>query len=238
MRIAIAVLCLLLVVPAVSSAQLVVWDRSHAPAPWNIYSDVRAQLETWGYTVEIRTTPLMDNDDADVIVILTEDAYTSSSTDYTVQEAAWLKDFVDGGRGLLASVCLNDNYTQHIESLLDVFGIADGDTSFSDMYYDEFEMHEIFAGVTELGDDFVHNGALSAGPPSTPVAWNHGHEMMALYENGDGAALWTAHYYLFSDEGLGDYDNLVFLGNLFTRLTRSYVSDELFTWGEVKRLYE
>ena len=238
MRIAIAVLCLLLVVPAVSSAQLVVWDRAHAPTPWNIYSDVRAQLESWGYTVEIRTTPLMDNDDADVIVILTEDAYTSGSTDFTAQEAAWLKAFVDGGGGLLASNCLNPNYWQHIGELLDVFGIAVGDTTFATMLYDDFEVHEIFAGVTELGDDFGQNGSLSAEPPSTAVAWNHGHEMMALYENGDGAALWTAHYYLFSDEGLGDYDNLVFLENLFARLTRSYVSDERSTWGDVKRLYE
>ncbi len=237
MRIVVIVLCLALLAPAASQAQLVVWDRSHAPTPWDIYGNVRTQLEAWGYTVEIRTTPLMDNGDADVIVLLTEDAYTSSSTDFTAQEAAWLKAFVDGGKGLLASVCMNSNYTTHIAEVMAVFGIADGSATFNPMHYDLFEAHPIFDGVTELGDDFGQNGALTAAPPSTAVAWNGAHEIMALYESGDGTALWTSHYYLFSDEGLGDYDNLVFLENAFAWLARGFVPNETGSWGQVKMLY-
>ncbi len=238
MRIAIVVLCLLLVAPSVSPAQLVVWDRSHDPLPWDIYSNFRAQLEAWGYTVEVRTTPLMDNGDADVIVILPEDAYTGESTDYTAQEATWLKDFVDGGKGVMAAICLNYTYWQHIEELMATFGISNGSSSFDIVHYDTFEIHPIFDGVTELGDDFGRNGALSAAPPSTAVAWNEGHEMMALYESGTGTALWSSHYYLMSDEGLADYDNLVFLENAFAWLTRGYVSEEESTWSDVKRMFE
>lgn len=231
------ILCLLIVAPTAARAQLVVWDRSHAPQPWNIYSDVRTQLENWGYTVEIRSTPLMDNSDADIIVILPEDAYTSASTDYTAQEAAWLKTFVDGGKGLLAANCLNSSYWEHIEEVMTVFGITTDYTTFNPMYYSVFEVHPIFDGVSELGDDFGQNGALTASPPSTPVAWNGVDAVMALYESGDGAALWTSHYYLLSDEGLEDYDNLVFLENAFDWLSRSYVANENRTWGAVKQLY-
>ncbi len=59
------------------------------------------------------------------------------------------------------------------------------------MYYDVFEAHPIFAGVTELGDDFGRNGALTAAPPSTAVAWNGAHEIMAerlLYDDAPPGA--------------------------------------------------
>lgn len=36
------------------------------------------------------------------------------------------------------------------------------------------------------------------------MAWNGAHEVMALYESGEGTALWSSHYYLMADEGLGD----------------------------------
>lgn len=238
MKIVVLALCLLLVVPAVTEAQLVVFDRSHNTQVWDIYGDFRDQLVAWGYTVEIRTTALMDNTDADVIVILPEDAFSLSSTDYTSAEAGWLKDFVDGGKGLLAAHCLNSGYWAHIEEMMDVFGISEGDTTFVPVVYDSFEVHPIFDGVSELSDDFGQCGAITVAAPSTEVAWNTGHPMMALYESGEGCALWTSHYYLMSDQGLEDSDNLVFLANLFEYLTGGGVSNEDRAWGDVKRLFQ
>ncbi len=82
-----------------------------------MYDDLKAHLEVWGYTVESRTTPWMDNGDADVIVILPEDGYTFGGIEYTSQEAAWLMDFVDSGRGLFGGLCPNADYNYYVSEV-------------------------------------------------------------------------------------------------------------------------
>ncbi len=234
-------LCLLLALaPAGAAAQLVVFDNSH-DTPWGpMYDDFKAQLVAWGYTVEARTTPLEDNGDADVLVILPGDAYTNEGQIYSEQEAAWIMDYVDGGGGLLAAVCLNGTYLMRIQEIMDDFGISSTGFMASPVHYDQFEAHPLFAGVTALGDDVSQTCALAAVAPSVAVGGDGANDMIAVYENdgGPGAAVWTSHYYMMDTEGLGDHDNLVFLENAFSWLAHGGVGDEDFTWGEVKALYD
>ena len=239
MKNSIVILGLLLLLPATTAAQLVVFDNSHTLYANPMYDDFKDQLTAWGYTVESRVTPTMDNGDADVIVILTEDGYENGGTTFTSQEAAWLKDFVDSGKGLLASVCLSSTYLVHIADLMSLFGIAEEGTMIETVYYDQFAAHPLFNGVTELGDDVSRSACLTVSAPSVAVAGDGTYNMTAAYESGTGygAAIWTTHYYMMDNGGLPDFDNLVFLENAFTWLTRSYVANEYKSWSEIKALY-
>ncbi len=239
MRLSILVLCLMFMFPAMITAQLVVFDNSHCSYDNPMYNDFKDQLTAWGYTVESRTTPTMDNGDADVIMILTEAGYDNDGTTFTSQEAAWLKDFVDSGKGLLASVCLSSAYWVHIEDLMNLFGIAEGGTTIDPVYYDQFAAHPLFAGVTELGDDVSWTACLTVTAPSAAVAGDGEYDMIAIYEtgSGDGGAIWTTHYHMMDGGGLDDFDNLVFLENAFEWLTSSFVANEDKSWSEIKTLY-
>jgi len=42
---------------------------------------------------------------------------------------------------------------------------------------------------------------------------------------------------MMDSEGLGDFDNLVFLENAFAWLSQGGVPNEESSWGEVKRLF-
>jgi len=185
------VLCLLLFcMPSGALAQLVVFDNFHYTPGNAMYDDFKAQLTAWGYTVEARTPPLMDNGDADVIVLLTEDAYTSWSTPYTPQEAAWIMDFVNSGKGLLASTCLNDNYWANILELMNVFGIAEAGIIINPVHYNQFTALPLFDGVTELGDDVSQTACMIVTAPSVPVAGDGDHDMIAVStRTAPGAAL-------------------------------------------------
>lgn len=233
-------LCLVAVAQG-AGAQLVVFDNSHAPGH-AMYDTFIAHLETWGYTVEKRTTPLTDNDDADVIVILPEDAYTMGGTDYTPEEVAWLRAFVDSGRGLFAGMCPSMDYWQHITGLLDEFGIALGDYICNPAYYTYHISHPIFEGVAEMGDTMSYCLSLNVSAPSFAAAYDGLHDYVALYEadpGQPGAALWVSHYRMAAPDGLYDYDNLRFLANAFAWLSDSvHVANESATWGDVKRLYD
>ena len=81
---------------------------------------------------------------------------------------------------------------------------------------------------------------LAVSAPSVPVAGDGVHYMIAVYQNeaGPGAAIWTTHYYMMHYDGLGDYDNLIFLENAFAWLSRGGVADETTTWGGVKKLFD
>jgi len=231
------ILCLL-VIGQGAVAQLVVFDNSHN-TPWlHMYDNFKAQLTAWGYTVEVRTTPLTDNGDADVLIILPEDAYTSSGEAYTEPEATWIMDFVDSGKGLLASICINNNYWAMIVEMMDDFGIAEGPGPGNPVLYDQFVSHPLFDGVTALGDDVSPTAGLVVSAPCVAVAGDGVVDLIAVYENGTGSAIWTTHYYMMHNMGLDDHDNLVFLENAFAWLTRGYVANEDSSWGDVKRLFE
>ncbi|MBU0741353.1 hypothetical protein KKG45_07415 [bacterium] len=241
MRFLLYVLCLLFVCQSSNvMAQLVVFDNSHYTPGNPMYDDFRAQLTAWGYTVERRTTPLTDNGDADVILLLTEDGYTSWCTPYTSQEASWIKDFVDSGKGYMASVCPNDNYWANILEVMNVFGIADSDAHLDPIYYNQFVSHPLFDGVTELGDDVSNATSMVVSSPSIPVAGDGLHDCIAIYENdaGAGAAIWTSHYYMMDSGGLDDFDNRVFLENAFAWLSRGGVANKNSSWGDVKKLFD
>ncbi len=223
-----------------ASGQLVVFDNSHAPGH-EMYDDLKAHLAVWGYTVETRTTPLMDNGDADVIVILPLDAYTIGGTDYTAQETAWLMDFVDSGKGLFGGLCPSQDYWQHITELLDTFGIALGTYVCTPAYYQLFSAYPLFSGVGEMGDTSSHCLSLDVSSPSIAVAQDGLHDYIGIYESGTphyGAAVWVSQYRMTTLEGLYDYDNLRFLSNAFAWLTDSVVvANEDSSWGDVKQLY-
>jgi len=206
-----------------------------------MYDDFIADLTSRGYTVEKRVTPLMDNGDADVIVLMPEDAYTSDGPAYTHQEAAWLMDFVDAGKGLFAGLCPNMDYWSNITEVMDVFGVAMGDYICNPAYYIYFTGSPLFEGVLEMGDFFTYCLSLFVSAPSTPVATDGLHDYIAVYENearGDGAAVWVSQYKMMAGAGLAEYDNLTFLRNAFAWLAQGGdVADEDSSWGEVKRLY-
>ncbi len=232
-------LCVLVVAQG-AAGQLVVFDNSHAPGH-EMYDAFISHLELWGYTVEKRTTPLTDNEDADVIVILPEDAYTFGGVDYTSQEVAWLRAFVDSGHGLFAGMCPNQDYWQHITGLLDEFGIALGDYISNPAYYPYHAVHPLFEGVVELGDTMSYCLSLNVSPPCVPVAHDGLYDYVAVYEadaRHDGAAVWVSQYKMAAPDGLYDYDNLRFLANAFAWLSNSvHVANEDASWGEVKRLF-
>ncbi|MBU0741352.1 hypothetical protein KKG45_07420 [bacterium] len=233
------VLCLSILGQA-AAAQLVVFDNSHAPGH-EMYDDFIADLTSRGYTVEKRSTPLMDNGDADVIVLMPEDAYAADGNAYTSQEAVWLMEFVDSGKGLFAGLCPNIDYWSNLLEVMDEFGIASGYYICNPAYYIYFTSHPLFAGVQEMGNEFSYCLSLTASFPSTAIASDGLHDYVACYENearGDGAAVWVSQYRMMSDDGLDDYDNLAFLRNAFAWLSHGGdVADEASSWGEVKRLY-
>ena len=222
--------------------QLVVFDNSHAPGH-EMYDDLKAHLEVWGYTVESRTTPLMDNGDADVIVILPEDGYSIGGSDFTSAEAAWLMAFVDSGKGLFAGMCLSEDYWTHITELLDTFGIALGDYLSVPAHYTFFSAYPLFSGVGEMGDTISHCVSLDISPPSVAVAHDGIHDYIATYEPGsrqDGAAIWVSHYKMTTLSGMYDHDNLRFLSNAFAWLSHNseHVTNENSSWGEIKMIYQ
>ena len=232
-------LFVLLCATGTAQAQLVIFDNSHG-TPYPYFDEFRVRLSAWGYTVEQRTTPLMDNGDAAVIVILPEDGYTSTSSACTAQEAAWLMDFVNTGGGLLAAVCPNDAYWVNIIELLDVFGIADANTYTEPAYYDQFAAHSLFDGVTELGDDVIYCTSLTASAPSAAVASDGTYDYIAVYEptlRADGGAIWMTEYFMLYPDGLDDFDNLVFLQNAFTWLSSGSTATAETSWGALKALY-
>jgi hypothetical protein len=241
MRVCCLVVLLVAVVCCGSAlGQLVVFDNSHAQGH-EMYDELKAHLEVWGYTVESRTTPLMDNGDADVIVILPEDAYSVGGTDFTVSEAAWLMAFVDSGKGLFAGMCLDSALYSHIAGVLDTFGIALGDYLSVPAYYNLFNAYPLFSGVGEMGDTISHCVSLDISSPSVAVAQDGIHDYIATYEPGsrqDGAAIWVSHYKMTTTTGMYDYDNLRFLSNAFAWLSHSeHVTNEDSSWGGVKKLY-
>ena len=240
MKYSLAVISLLLLCHA-AFAQLVVFDNSHTSGH-AMYDDFIADLTSRGYTVEKRTTPLTDNGDADVIVLMPEDAYTSDGSAYTVQEAAWLMEFVDSGKGLFAGLCPNIEYWSNFSEVMDVFGIAVGDYICNPAYYIYFTGHPLFAGVEEMGDEFAYCLSLIVSPPSEAIASDGLHDYIACYENearGDGAAVWVSQYKMMSDGGLDYYDNLVFLRNAFAWLSQGGdVTNENSSWGDVKKLFD
>jgi hypothetical protein len=231
----------LLCLPWPAGAQLVVFDNSHYNFGSPLYDDLRAQLITWGYAVEQRTTPLMENSDADVIVILPEDGYKSSGASFTQEEVDWLMAHVNDGHGLLAAVCPNDLYWANILELMNAFGIVEGDTYTEPAYYDQFVDHYLFDGVTALGDDYIYCTSLIASAPCVPVASDDNYDYIAIYDNdaGAGAAIWMSQYYMLSNEGIGDFDNLIFLEKAFNWLAQGGdVASDRSSWSQVKMLFD
>ena len=239
MKARIAMLLVALACAGAAKAQLVVFDNSHSTnATW--YSDFQARLATWGYTVEARTTSLMDSGDADVIVILPEDAFLSDTDPYTPEEAAWLMDYVNRGGGLLAAVCPNDSYWAQITEIMDVFGISEANTATDPVHYDVFAPHPIFDGVTELGDDFIYCTSLTASGPSSAVGGDGSLDYIAVYQPlpaGTGGAVWVSEYYMMHSAGLDDYDNAIFLQNTMAWLSSGSTSTAESSWSAVKALY-
>jgi hypothetical protein len=233
-------LCVLAVAQG-AAGQLVVFDNSHGPGH-EMYDDFIADLTARGYTVEKRSTPLVNNLDADVIVLMPEDAYTSSSTPYTAQEAAWLMEFVDSGKGLFAGLCANIMYWTNITELMDVFGIELGDYISTPAHYDQFIEHDLFVDVQEMGHVFDYCLSLGVSAPSVPVASDNYHDYISLYEGvarSDGGAIWVSQYKMMTAQGMAEYDNLTFLRNAFDWMSGGgNVGNESATWGDVKRLYD
>ncbi len=234
------IMAAVLVVAGSACGQLVVFDNSHGPGD-ELYDSFKSHLEVWGYTVEARTGPVVDNGDADVIVILPLDAYTGDGDPYTAQEAAWLKDFVDGGGGLFVGQAPNYEFQARLAELMDEFGIALGVAISNPAFYFEFAALPLFDGVWMMGSEFSYCFSLDIGAPSSPVASDEHHDYIAAYTppgRQDGAAVWVSHYRMTAAPELYEYDNLRFLANAFAWLTDGvHVSNEDATWGEVKELY-
>lgn len=222
-----------------AQAKLIVFDNSHA-SPYDFYDEFRSRLKAWGHTVESRTTPLAENGDADVIVILPEDAYTGPSEDYSVEEADWLLDFVAQGGGLLAAICPNPQYWMHIRAVMNGFGIDNANTTTVPAYYDHFAAHPIFEGIQALGDDVIYCTSLDVSPPSVAVADDGTYDYIAVYQPAvpaAGGAVWLSQYYMMSEGGLDDYDNLRFLQNALGWLSSGSTGAASSSWSQVKALY-
>jgi hypothetical protein len=228
--------------PVASPAQLVVFDYSHNPAGSNIYDTFQAQLTSWGYTVVERQTPLMDNSDAAVIVILPMFSYLRNNEAYTVEEATWLKNFVDGGGGLFVAACTYSGDQACIIDLLAPFGITQTAEAIAPPYYDQFNHFELFYGVSALGHLYGNAPAIEVAAPSTAVAGNGTFTVVATYQGphpagGSGGALITGDNEMLGPLNLPGEDNLRFLENAFSWLTYGIVAEEPISLGGVKALF-
>mgnify|MGYP002641810700 CR=1 FL=1 len=205
-----------------------------------MYDNFRTQLTNWGYTVTRNTGPVADISDADVIVILPEDGYTSGSLAYDSTEAAWFQSFVDNGGGLFISVCPNNTYWLRIAEIMTLFGITEGEHSISSPnVLDDLHHELLFYNVTEIGSSFSYSTDLVVSSPSVSIAGNGTYDGMALYTGTSipGFALWFTPYMMLRNEDVAAYDNPAFLANAFELLSSGSVATESTSWGGLKALF-
>ncbi len=180
----------------------ILWDTSHGIylgySPSNYYSSLVADLESWGYMVDENSSGVLNLDltrYAAIVVNLGSNWYSA----YSAAEAAAIRDFVEGGGGLIVmgdnSYCPNSN----INPVAQLFGTTTGGSSY--MYtLSNLAPHYIFNGVSSIY--FGAGGALTASSPSYAVAWDSSNRIgvnVARHGRGKVVALgdinlWAQYY--------------------------------------------
>jgi hypothetical protein len=215
------------------STTTILMDYSHGVLfgkdPTTNYTNLTALLEAQGHTVVASNEGILNLalDDYGVIVL---DSMWSATSSYSTDEVNALQDFTDMGGGLLlvgeASGCTgcpeaNSNLNQVATALA---GITLGVSTIgpTDLYFANFQPHEIFGGVSQLY--YRYAGGLGVVPPGVELAYTDSSldVTVAGYEKiiavGDDSFMSDGGYW-------GNADDQLFLENIFSWLSRTGISN-------------
>jgi len=185
----------------------VLWDTYHGVflgySPSNYYSNLVADLTSWGYFVDENNSGVLNLDlsQYDAIVVNLGSNWYSA---YSAAEAAAIRDFVEGGGGLIVMGDNRNCPNANINPVAQLFGTTTGGPNYLSSITD-LDPHYIFNGITSLY--FAAGGDLTATAPSYTVGRDGSGRLavnVARYGRGKVVALgdinlW-AQYYTYSDD--------------------------------------
>ena len=227
------------VLPQLDDAN-VLWDITHGVylnyQPSGNFSNLASLLGSAGYMVTV-TDQGVDNIDLSPYCVLVLCIGSAYNFPYTASEVAAIQTFVAAGGGLLV---LADNPNTpsgpNLNPVTQAFGttVAVSYPSPNDLYFTDFAIHDIFAGINQLY--FRASGALSGAAPSVEVAWTDNAETMITVVEPNQVVV-TADMNFCDNSYIDIADNQTFIMNVFDWLCAGPVGAEESTWSDVKQLF-